>query len=171
MPKLPEACDGVSVVLAGGEGVRTVVDGRYVDAEEDREVADLSGFVLLGRKLEPNSAVQLPTTLPAWLEELIRESDERAHRELARILGAVRHSVPVLVDYFVGSSADGPRNGGDAAGEHCSMRLWFRGKGWEEGSYELGERVFHLLTHELAHCYQQGEDCLQWADEGHARSS
>ncbi len=168
LPKLPKGCDGVSVVLAGGEGVHAVVDGQYVDVKEDREIADQSGFVLLGRNLEPNSAVQLPTNLPAWLEELIRESNERAHRGLVRILGVARQSAPVLVDYFVEGS-DGPRNGGDAAGERCSMRLWFRGKGWEERSDELGERVFLLLAHELAHCYQQGETWLQWAHEGHAR--
>lgn len=169
LPKTVEGCGAVSVVLAGAEGVRAVVDGLQVEVEQDYELTDQSGFVLLGRNLEANSSVQLPTTLPAWLEELIRESNERAHRELVRILGAARQSVPVLGDYFVEGSPDGPRHGGDAPGERCSMRLWFRGRGWEERSDVLGERVFGLLAHELAHCYQQGEKWLQWAHEGHAR--
>ena len=168
MPMLPEGCDGVSVILAGGEGVGAVVDGQYVDLEEDREIVDQSGFVLLGRNLEPDALVQLPTNLPAWIEELIRESNERAHRGLTRVLGAARKSAPVFVDYFVAGSEE-PRHGGDAPGESCSVRLRLRGKGWEERSDELGERIFLLLTHELAHCYQQEEKWLQWAHEGHAR--
>lgn len=168
MPKL-EGCGAPSVILAGSEGFLALVDGDYVEVKEDHEIADQSGFVLLGRNLEANSAVQLPTTLPTWLDELIRESNENAHRGLVRVLGAARRPVSVLVDYFVEGSTGGPRNGGDAAGEHCSMRLWFRGKGWEEQSDELGERVYLLLAHELAHCYQEGETWLQWAHEGHAR--
>lgn len=168
LPRTAEGCGAASVVLVGDEGVRAVADGVHIAVEEDREIADQSGFVLLGRNLEPNSAVQLATTLPAWLDEVIRDSDERAHRELVRILGVARKSAAVLVDYFVAGS-DAPRNGGDASGERCSMRLWFRGKGWEGRSDELGERVFLLLTHELAHCYQQGKIWLPWAHEGHAR--
>ena len=168
-PILPEACGAVSVVLEGGAGVSALADGDYVEVKEDHEVVDHSGFVLLGRNLEPNSALQLPTTLPSWLDELIRESNERAHRGLVRVLGTARIPAPVLVDYSVAGSAAGPRNGGDAAGKHCSMRLWFRGKGWEERSDDFEERAFRLLAHELAHCYQPGERWLQWAHEGHAQ--
>ena len=168
-PKTPTGCGAVSVVVAGSAGVRAVLDGEYAEVEEDREVVDQGGFVLLGRNLKSNSVVQLATTLPTRLEELIRESNERAHRGLVRVLGAERRPVPVLVDYFPEGAPDGPHNGGDAAGAHCSMRLWFRGEGWEERSDDFGERVFGLLAHELAHCYQQGEHWVRWAHEGHAR--
>lgn len=168
MPKKNEACEAVSLVVQGGPDIQAVVDGSYHRVEKNRVVDDHSGFVLLGRTLKPNTAVQLPVTLPTWLEELIRESNERAHRGLARVLGVGRKPVPVLVDYSVEGAPDGARNGGDAAGEYCSMRLWFRGKEWEEHA-GLEERVFLLLAHELAHCYQQGEMWLAWAHEGHAR--
>ena len=166
---LPKVCGDMSVFVQGGPQVAAVADGNYRAVAEEYEVADTEGFVLVGRSLEPNAAAQFSKTTPAWLEEAIRDSYQRAQQGLTRVLGVSPVSAPLFVDYHrEGTSSGQPRRGGDAAGGRCGVRLWFRGEDWEEERPDLLSRTHDLLAHELAHCYQPPTTLPPWAHEGHA---
>ena len=165
---LPEGCGEVRVSVQGGRGVAAVVDGAYHHVEQELQILDPSGFVLLGSELQPDSTIQLPKTMPAWLGEAIRESYQHAQEELTALLGRPRKDVPLLVD-FSSDGGDAPRNGGDASRGHCAMRLWFRGEAWEQHRAVLRRRMHDVLVHELVHCYQEPAVWRPWAHEGQAR--
>ncbi len=166
---LPEVCGDVSVFVRGGPGVGTVVEGAFRWVKGDYRLAETAGFVLVGRSLDPNTAMQFARTTPTWLEEEIRESYRRAQRGLVDTLGMEFIPAPLFVDYRTeGAQAGRPYSGGDKAGGHCAVRLWFRGKDWKDERPDLLNRTHDLLVHELAHCYQP-EQWEPWAHEGQAR--
>lgn len=166
---LPEACGDTTVLLQGGPNVAALIDGEYRRLERDYEVADATGFLLLGANLSPDSTLQLPTTLPAWLAAAIGDSYLVAQDRLPELLQKRRRDVPVLVDFSGQGAGSTPRNGGDATRGHCAMRLWFRGGAWQDPNEDLRTRMHDVLVHELVHCYQEPDIWQQWAHEGHAR--
>lgn len=169
---LPDDCGDAAVFVRGGAGLAIVADGAYrrVEAEQAYRIANPSGFVLLGANLRPDAMVQFPKSLPAWLDEAIRESHASAQREVPGLLGVPRKEVAVLVDFSTQGSADRPLAGGDATTRGaCAMRLWFRGEAWRSRREDLRRRMNDVLVHELAHCYQEPAPWTPWAHEGHAR--
>ena len=166
---LPARRDEVRVFVQGGGGVAAVADGAYLRIENDHQIVDSSGFVLLGRNLYPESVLQFPEDIPAWLDRAIRESYEDAQRDVTDFLGTVRKNVPLLVDFSVEGARAGAQTGGDAPGDRCAIRLWFRGEAWQSHGEDLRARMNDVLVHELVHCYQQPEHWQAWAHEGHAR--
>ena len=166
---LPEVCGDVSVSVRGGPGVGAVVEGAFRRVKEDYRLAETAGFVLVGRSLDPDTSIQFARTTPAWLEQKIRDSYRRAQRGLVDTLGVAFIPAPLFVDYRTeGAQAGRPYSGGDKAGGHCGVRLWFRGEDWKDARPDLLNRTHDLLVHELAHCYQP-EQWEPWAHEGHAR--
>ena len=166
---LPERGDEMRVFVQGGPGVAAVADGVYLRVEDDYQIIDPSGFVLLGRNLCPESTLQFAEDTPAWLDQAIRESYLNAQSEVTDLLGAAREDVPLLVDFSVEGAGAGPQIGGDAPGHGCVIRLWFRGEAWQSHGDDLRARMNDVLVHELVHCYQQPERWQIWAHEGHAR--
>ena len=166
---LPEDCGEVRVLVQGGRGMAAVVDGAYHRVENDYQIVDPDGFVLLGHDLLPKSIIQFPKAMPAWLEEAIRESYERGQEGVTDFLGIAREDVPLFVDFSAEGAGASPQNGGDAPGDHCAIRLWFRGEAWQSQRVDLGARMNDVLVHELVHCYQKPENWRRWAHEGHAR--
>ena len=138
---LPLGCGEVRVLVHGGRRVAAVVDGAYHRIEQEYQVADPDGFVLLGDELSPDSTIQFPKTLPAWLADAISKSYQNAQEGLTALLDAPRKDVPLFVDFSTEGTTEAPRNGGDAVRGHCAMRLWFHG------------------------C---NDVLVQWAHEGHA---
>ena len=166
---LPERRDEMRVFVQGGPGVAAVADGMYVRVEEDYQVIDPGGFVLLGRNLCPESILQFAIDTPAWLDQAIRESYLNAQGQVTDLLGTARRDVPLLVDFSVEGAGAIPQNGGDAPGHGCAIRLWFRGERWQSRGDDLRARMNDVLVHELVHCYQRPEHWQTWAHEGHAR--
>lgn len=166
---LPHVCGDVTVSVRGGPGVAAVVDGAFRWVEEDYRITETAGFVLVGKSLDPGAVMQFARQTPAWLEEVIRDSYQRAQQGLVDVLGVTAIPAALFVDVFVEGAEPGqPRSGGDKAGESCGVRLWFRGEDWEDERPDLLSRTHDLLVHELAHCYQP-EPWQPWAHEGHAR--
>lgn len=165
---LPEDCGEVSVLVQGSRGMATVVDGAYSRVDNEYQIADSSGFVLLGYDLYPEATMQLPKAMPTWLQEGIRESYESAQDGVTNFLVTQQKDVPLIADFSTEGS-NRPQNGGDAPGEHCAIRLWFRGEAWQDQSEDLRTRMHDVLVHELVHCYQEPEKWEPWAHEGHAR--
>ena len=166
---LPEACGDTTVLLQGGPNVAALIDGEYRPLERDYEVADVTGFLLLGANLLPDSTLQLPTTLPAWLAAAIGDSYLVAQDRLPGLLQKRRHDVPVFVDFSPQGAGSTPGYGGDVAGDHCAMRLWFRGAALQHPNEDLRTGMHDTLVHELVHCYQEPDTWQRWAHEGHAR--
>ena len=166
---LPLGCGDVRVLVRGGHRVAAVVDAAYHRIEQEYQVADPDGFVLLGDELSPDSTIQFPKALPAWLADAISESYQNAQEGLTSLLDTSRKDVPLLVDFSNEGAGDTPRNGGDAVRGHCAMRLWFRGEAWQNHREDLRMRMNDVLVHELVHCYQEPEIWQRWAHEGHGR--
>ena len=166
---LPRRRDEVRVFVQGGRGLAAVADGVYIRVENDYQIVDPSGFVLLGRNLYPESTLQLSESLPAWLDQAIRESYRNAQGDVTDFLGTARKDVPLLVDFFVAGALASAQTGGDAPGDRCAIRLWLRGEAWQSHGDDLRARMNGVLLHELVHCYQQPEHWQAWAHEGHAR--
>lgn len=166
---LPEICGDTSVSVRGARGVAAVVDGAFRWVGEDYRLEETAAFVLVGRSLDPGARMQFARTTPAWLEATIRDSYQRAQRGLVEVLGVAPVPAPLFVEHQVDGALPGqPRNGGDKAGRHCGVRLWFHGEDWENERPDLLNRTHDLIVHELAHCYQP-EPWAPWAHEGHAR--
>ncbi len=164
---LPKACRELAVRLKAGAGVAAVVDGAYRRMESEYQISHVGGFILLGNNLTPNSVVQTPTSLPAWLGRAIRESYRKGQTEIIDVMGGHRMQVPLLVDFSAVGGGKQSKVGGDAPGN--TIRLWFRGNVWAQESKALRERMNDVLLHELIHCHQVPETWQQWAHEGHAR--
>lgn len=166
---LPQVCGDVTASVRGGPGVAAIVDGAFRWVEEDYRITETAGFVLVGKSLDPGAVMQFARQTPAWLEEAIRDSYQRAQQGLVDVLAVTAIPAPLFVDVLVEGAAPGqPRSGGDKAGESCGVRLWFRGEDWADERPDLLSRTHDLLVHELAHCYQP-EPWQPWAHEGHAR--
>ena len=166
---LPEGCVEARVLVQGGRGMAAVADGLYLQVENDYQIVDPRGFVLLGRDLNPESTIQFSEVVPEWLEEAIRESYTDGQDEVTEFLVTRRKDVPLFVDFSTEGAGDAPRNGGDASRGHCAIRLWFRGEAWQHQREDLRMRMNDILVHELVHCYQEPELWQTWAHEGHAR--